>query len=1623
MGFDGFLVPDVAKPYIGWVVGMDWPEGDETGCFRLADACVTAAHALVEGTSAARPGAASKIGQDWEGKAHLEFAAHVSRVQGGKVAQQVDRLVKTAVALNGIGVQIQYAKYMIEATVWLLAGQIVYLAAAAFASGGASLALIPPRVQLARLTVAQIAKTTLRNMAMFAGIVAGMDGGIQALQMVQGRRDEIDLKQLGVSALSGAAMGGMMGALSGGLNRMASPALRAGLTRAEMGTADKLLAAASSSIYGQAGQFALTGGITTAGSLLAEGNFSWEMLAKGVTSSALGADGQHLASALPRTGGDGGPGGGTATLPGADPGSGPGGGTGGGSRPGDGGGDGPGAGGGSRPDSGSGYGGNPGSGAPGSGGPGSGGPGSGGPGSGGNPGYGGPRTDGGPVVDGGSPNGSRQDGGSPSGARQDGGSPAGGRTDDGSGGGSQARGTTLSEASAPTRGAEPGQQSVPTQAGPERGAQQQAPGPTVAPLPQAGQPQTGPPAAAPAVAGPTVPSQSPAGPSISGQSVAGPSASGTSPAGPSTSGQPPAGPSASGQPHTGQPNAGQAPSGPPTTGSAHAGQPPAGQSPAAPPQAGQAPTSPAQAGQNQTSPTQAGHTQAGPNQAGQSPPGAAQTGQPQTGATQAGQPYAAADSGVPRGEARGRTGEPGVVPAPRTPESASRATPETRGDTPSRPAGRRDDAGPGPTSRIDQLLNRSGRSGDTGPVAARTEPDAPSTPRPGSEDSTPATTGTARTADGTPRTPGETTRTTDGTPRTTSETVRTTDGTPRAPGEAPRGTDAPRRGDDTPAGDGPAIQRSTDESTVNPREEGDQSGSSRDSDAPANSRGGDDTPASTRGKDEDASGQRDRDESPDRTRAPFDFERFFNDPRWADAATRFEQRLGAYYFNLPEVRDTVRTALTTMRDVLLTLTPRKADETTEAFTRRVESAFFRDDEPSSAGQVGTKVPFGDLIKHGNVRELMTAFYNGAYFNRNDPGILGKALLDIFDNKRWDDAAAAGLDMAEVRNAHRQLDESTSRAVLGRLEGRFDPTGFRFARDPFGTGNVVMRSTRAVRDMVEVVQSQRKRNDRTPEEQEALGLITSPGHYADLGAPLGRLERAFIEEHNGRPLDDGTPLPWREGITAHDSTSTNWARKAEGDGFPVIDGVSATTTRMLRAAKFLGLGEEKTNLFLGALMAWMLPGRDHSLLEVMRGAQIAEVGGLRLEPDARGNAVDLYRSLPGLDLATLRREILADGMFPHEQRYLVNATDVAGFAETQHPKVRQIAEGLWTQFQSGDVTQPLLAEWLTRNGIDPADGAAVRALGDRLSLPHLMALTVYTRHGHYLINNVIRTQLWSAGVSESMVRDRMVSKVDGLVKNYLDNLAADRKALPLPMALRPALHTGGGHLDSRSPMNAQAQSYVDAVRRAEAAQTQLDAAKAQGDRSAAREAGADLREARKEQRAAQEEIDARVRQVVPKLFDEMRWHADMVDDAMRQLPAVGSPEAPVQAFRGDWLTPVYSPIYGSDMFPTGTAREFLSVSTLMEVAIRFMAENPAGDRKVLVVYQLTGQHARDISVFSSFAEDQESVLPPRSRTRRVDDPELAAQMHTEARRLAEDMVRRGVIPEVPRDFQVIVMEEI
>ncbi|MFY1588694.1 hypothetical protein ACN267_29860 [Micromonospora sp. WMMD734] len=738
------------------------------------------------------------------------------------------------------------------------------------------------------------------------------------------------------------------------------------------------------------------------------------------------------------------------------------------------------------------------------------------------------------------------------------------------------------------------------------------------------------------------------------------------------------------------------------------------------------------------------------------------------------------------------------------------------------------------------------------------------------------------------------------------------------------------------------------------------------------------------------------------SRVPFEFARFLHDPRWSTEATRFEQRLGAHYFRDPQVQDTVRTALTRMRDILVALTgPAHPGETRAEVVARVESAFFRDDAPDSAGQVGTSVSFDRLLAEGNLRETMTAFYNAAYCNWKSPYTLSHVLLSVLDGGRWEQARDAGVDVAAVRRMGDLLDGTVNRLLPDPLRDRL-----KFGRDFFATGNVARNSEHGIRDLAEMTASQSPRRPRSDDEQ--LALANTPDHYARLGTPLGRLERAYVDqvnrERSGAPLGDDSLLPWREGVTAHDTDHGPWARWVGRDGFPVIDGVSGTTARMLTAARFVGLDGRQTERFLSGLMGWMLPARDHSLFEILRGAEIAGVKRVELRPpDTRLTAVDLYRSLPDVDLPTLRAEVTVDGLFPHEARYLDHAVDPQGFSETQH-KVPAIADRLWPQLESGQVRDADLAGWLRRNGIDPADTAAVRSLGQRLSKPHVMALAVYTRHSHYLINNVIRTHLFTAGVAERPTREVFDRKVDELVRNYLGAVAAGTKALPLPLLLRAVVHEGAGHLTVRSPLSDPAARWVQAQRRMTAARQQARA------QPGAQSTVERVRAAQALDRAW-DDLTGRLRSVSPRLFDEVRWHADMVHDAMMQLPAVGSPDRPVVAYRGDWTTPVYSPIYGNSWLPTGRAREFLSVSRRLDVAVRFMAENPASGGRILVVYRLTGQQARDISVFSSFAVDEEAVFPPRSRMRRTSDPDL------------EEQVRARLPAEFQDNCTIIIMEEI
>ncbi|MER5426615.1 hypothetical protein, partial [Streptosporangium roseum] len=210
MGFDGFLVPDWAKPIVGYAVGMDWPEGDEDGCFRLADACVATAQELLYEQGMA---VFTRQGDDWDGDAMKEFVKRAQNESDPALAELIEQLVSAALHYNDLGVQVQYTKRMIEVSVWFLIFQIIWLlAATAGPMGPAAAAAIGARVQLTRLAIAQLGKRLLINIGLFGGLMGAMDLAVQASQS---RRDHLDWEQIMMSAGTGAVLGGFLTAFTG----------------------------------------------------------------------------------------------------------------------------------------------------------------------------------------------------------------------------------------------------------------------------------------------------------------------------------------------------------------------------------------------------------------------------------------------------------------------------------------------------------------------------------------------------------------------------------------------------------------------------------------------------------------------------------------------------------------------------------------------------------------------------------------------------------------------------------------------------------------------------------------------------------------------------------------------------------------------------------------------------------------------------------------------------------------------------------------------------------------------------------------------------------------------------------------------------------------------------------------------------------------------------------------------------------------------------------------------------------------------------------------------------------------------------------------------------------------
>ncbi|MGH3391530.1 MAG: WXG100 family type VII secretion target, partial [Actinomadura sp.] len=221
----GLVLPAELK-WLEWIVGSDWPEGDETAMRRCAEAWLGAGadvNDLIEDLQATASRVLGTVeGEDAEAfRAYFETYIKTDPQYLPKLAHACEQLAE---ALNGGASEIEYAKYMFIALLTITAIEIINLIAAAVATFGGSAAAIPAVEAAAQVTSRSIAQQLL--VAIGQGALRGLlenvllDLGVQALQVAQGNRDGIDWSKTGAAALDGAIGGAIAGGAGFGMGKM-----------------------------------------------------------------------------------------------------------------------------------------------------------------------------------------------------------------------------------------------------------------------------------------------------------------------------------------------------------------------------------------------------------------------------------------------------------------------------------------------------------------------------------------------------------------------------------------------------------------------------------------------------------------------------------------------------------------------------------------------------------------------------------------------------------------------------------------------------------------------------------------------------------------------------------------------------------------------------------------------------------------------------------------------------------------------------------------------------------------------------------------------------------------------------------------------------------------------------------------------------------------------------------------------------------------------------------------------------------------------------------------------------------------------------------------------------------
>ncbi|MFG2845878.1 hypothetical protein ACGF12_22310 [Kitasatospora sp. NPDC048296] len=701
----------------------------------------------------------------------------------------------------------------------------------------------------------------------------------------------------------------------------------------------------------------------------------------------------------------------------------------------------------------------------------------------------------------------------------------------------------------------------------------------------------------------------------------------------------------------------------------------------------------------------------------------------------------------------------------------------------------------------------------------------------------------------------------------------------------------------------------------------------------------------------------------------------YDTPDYATATADFEKALGSYCHNLPEAEDAARRTVAKLLYVI-----QKANPEVSALDR--VKAILKDDS-TSAGQVGTDLTpqqIAGLLKQGNTRELMTAFFNGAYFNDSELN-LKKLFNSIIEKEDWARAEQLGLNVDALKEHHAFLEGPLRKGLHESLSKVSPKHATMFEHDVFGTGNVLAQSKTWFSDGKSYLTSISARTPRPENELRApsalqldlAGVKLSERELAFLkvnplawdvvglrveGVPWEDVPRkadgsydlealktqpgvhdVFVErgphgeaayklvEHRPNPelgpgeIAPDKPVSWRTGEGVHKlSPESSWYKEANGGmGMRLVAGISATSAKLMTAFKLLNVEGVDPDHMVKALFGWMLPTGDHSVYEILKGVEMS--GATKpLTEDALRSAEDMYRNLPGITIDQVRRDVSPDHMLPHEQVYVSKIKEQnGGFGEPAGPHRSLIEERM------------SIFDQIARGSIDPhadedvVDGVSAwlatnhmtaQEVLKKLTPAHFYALAAYTGPAFPLINVMMR-------FGESFDKPMLVQ-----IKNLLWGSGTTPTSLSFHPAIKDLLRQ---HSGIKSVEMANRRKIMEIVQK----------------------------------------------EVLPDIKAEMREHARMLESALELLPPAegrvyrGAAALSVNGFTG------LSPAYGGSHFRSS---DFASTSRSEATAVRFRDNRRKilGTEPVLVTMELTGGGAaKDISAFSVEMQEREVLGKPGS----------------------------------------------